>query len=102
MYRKGWPPNGEIVSGGAIQLGGIIHPADVHLLEGWIADDRVTAVHMDDVIEIRDTAVAPFVRVVRALHLTVYGSEGSRVFGDLERGGLERGRELIGHVAAAR
>jgi hypothetical protein len=101
MYRKGWPPTGEIVSGGAIQLGGIIDQADVLLLHSWVINDRVTALHVDDVIVIREPAIQRFVRLVRDRALTVYASEGSAVFADLYRGDLVLGRELVAQAREA-
>jgi len=102
MYRMAWSKTGEIVVGGAIRLGGFIDPADMFMLDRWISQDGVTALRVEELQGIREGAVGPFIHLVRARSLIVYGADGSRVFGELERGGLERGRELVSFVLTAK
>ena len=101
MYRMTRTTTGETASGGTIRLGGVVYQADIHTLDGWIAKDHVTALQVEDLVGIRPNAVQPFVRLVRQHKLTVYGSDGSTVFGDLYSGGLALGRELVAQVREA-
>jgi hypothetical protein len=102
MYRMAWSKTGEIVVGGTIRLGGFVDPADMFMLDRWISQDRVTALRVEELQGIRKGAVEPFVLLVRARGLTVYGAEGSEVFGELERAGLMRGRELVSFLVTAK
>jgi hypothetical protein len=100
MYRIPWPTTGLITQSRAIRLGGIVHEPDLELLDDWIVQDDLVAVHLEELRAFEEDAVRPFVGLVRRRSLLVHGNESSRVFADLERAGLARGRELIAAVSS--
>src|SRR5436190_5410888 len=97
MYRTPWP-TGVITHSGAIRLGGIVHAPDLDLLDGWIVEDDLVALHLEELYGIQEDAVRPFVDLVRRRFVLVHGNESTPVFAELERAGLERDRELIAVV----